>query len=215
MNSKILAFSILAVLLSFNLSAQKTKTKKADPLTMKVDSLSKRLNESEATNKMLMDQNDKLSSDVAEQREDMTKLNDKIIELAKMIEVQNAEIKKLNDALKAKPTEPKQDNNTSIAFDETVIDFGEVKEGVSVTKVYKFKNTGKKRLLIEGALGSCGCTVAEWPKYPVEPGEKGEVKVVFNSLGKRGAQDKTVTLTANTDPAKTILRIKGTVTPAE
>ena len=65
--------------------------------------------------------------------------------------------------------------------------------------------------MIEKVEGSCGCTVAEWPRYPVEPGEKAEIKVTFNSLGKRGVQDKTITVTANTEPAQTFLKIKGTV----
>ena len=229
MKTKIISLSILALLLSFNLSAQDKKDKKAkkpDPITMRLDSLAARLAESDSkqqqiedSNKQLAEQNEKLQNELSETRNDIGKLNNKITELAKIIEAQNAELKKITDAAKAggggSDASQKPSTNTSIAFEETTIDFGEVKEGANVTKIYKFKNTGKNRLLIESALGSCGCTVAEWPKYPVEPGEKAEVKVVFNSLGKRGAQDKTITILANTDPAKTVLHIKGTVLQAE
>lgn len=100
---------------------------------------------------------------------------------------------------------------TYIEFASNVHDFGKIKEGESVTHIFKFKNTGKVPLTITAARGSCGCTVPEWSKEPVQPGASGEVKVVFNSAGKSGTQSKTVTLTANTVPSETILTIKGEV----
>jgi hypothetical protein len=109
---------------------------------------------------------------------------------------------------------------TSISFDETSYDFGEVKEGEKVVHVYKFKNTGKEPLVISNAKGSCGCTVPEWPREPIPVGGSGEIRVQFDSKGKGkvggGAQAKKVTITANTDPQNTFLDIKGIVNkPAE
>jgi len=100
---------------------------------------------------------------------------------------------------------------TTLNFPETTFDFGEVDEGEMVVHVYKFTNTGKEPLVIKDAKGSCGCTVPKWPKTPIPPGEKGEIKVEFNSKGKSGKQTKRVTLTANTDPAQTFLTISGNV----
>jgi hypothetical protein len=100
---------------------------------------------------------------------------------------------------------------TKIKFDKDVFDFGTVKAGEKVKHVYKFKNTGSKPLTITDAKGSCGCTVPEWPKAPIAPGATGEIKVEFDSANKSGQQEKTVTITANTDPATTVIRIKGEV----
>lgn len=100
---------------------------------------------------------------------------------------------------------------TSMTFKETTFDFGSVDAGEKVRHVYKFTNSGKEPLLISNARGSCGCTVPQWPKEAIQPGADGEIVVEFDSGGKSGRQTKTVTLTANTDPAQTTLTITGEV----
>jgi len=104
---------------------------------------------------------------------------------------------------------------TSITFNETEYDFGEIKDGDKVTKVFTFTNTGKEPLIISNAKGSCGCTVPDWPKQPIAVGETGELKVVYSSKGKGSVEGKNetkrVTVTANTDPAQTFLNIKAKV----
>ena len=98
-----------------------------------------------------------------------------------------------------------------MTFDENVIDFGTVTEGEKVKKTYKFKNTGDEPLILSNAVGSCGCTVPQWPREPIAPGSTGEIVVEFNSQGKQGERDQKVTLTANTVPAQTVLSLQGTV----
>jgi len=98
-----------------------------------------------------------------------------------------------------------------ITFEKSEYDFGEVKEGDVVKYKYKFKNTGKSELLIANAVGSCGCTVPKWNKEPIAPNGSGEIEVEFNSAGKAGSNTKTVTITANTEPAETKITIKGFV----
>lgn len=101
---------------------------------------------------------------------------------------------------------------TTWKFDKDTHDFGKIKQGDDVEYNFKFTNTGKEPLIIENAQGSCGCTVPSYPKEPVPPGGTGEIHVKFNSAGKSGAQQKTVTLTANTDPSvTTLLTIKADV----
>ena len=100
---------------------------------------------------------------------------------------------------------------TAMTFDENVIDFGTVTEGEKVKKTYKFKNTGDEPLILSNAVGSCGCTVPQWPREPIAPGSTGEIVVEFNSQGKQGERDQKVTLTANTVPAQTVLSLQGTV----
>ena len=89
--------------------------------------------------------------------------------------------------------------------------FGQIKQRESVEQTFYFKNTGKTPLIISSAFGSCGCTVPTWPKEPIEPGEKGEIHVQFNSGTKKGKQSKQVTITANTKPNITQLFVEGEI----
>jgi len=111
------------------------------------------------------------------------------------------------------PQQPEVDPATAatLVLEEKAFDFGTLEEGEKVEHVFKFTNTSTNPLIISNARGSCGCTVPEWPKEPIAPGEDGEIKVKFDSKGKKGKQSKTVTLTANTIPGNTILTINSDV----
>ena len=89
--------------------------------------------------------------------------------------------------------------------------FGEIKQGEKVSHNYKIKNIGSSDLLISSAKGSCGCTVPEWPKDPIKPGKEANIKVTFDSKGKKGKQAKRVTLMTNAIPNVKILTIKGNI----
>jgi hypothetical protein len=106
---------------------------------------------------------------------------------------------------------PDQSKLPKFEFEKTEYNFGEIMQGQQVTHEFKFKNTGGSDLVITNAVGSCGCTVPEFPKDPVKPGNSGIIKVTFNSDGKQDEQNKTVTLTANTQPTETVLYMKGFV----
>lgn len=101
-------------------------------------------------------------------------------------------------------------NGPVMKFNVLEHNFGTIKQGESVTYEFKFKNSGKEPLIINTAVGSCGCTVPEYPKEPIKPNGSGVIKVTFNSAGKSGPQDKTVTLTYDTDKT-VVLHMKGTV----
>ncbi len=96
-------------------------------------------------------------------------------------------------------------------FEKEIFDFGVIEEGESVRTSFKFKNTGKTPLIITDATATCGCTVPEYPKAPIKPGEEGIIIVVFNSQGKMGIQDKVVTITSNANPAAEGLHLVGEV----
>ncbi|GAB4377472.1 MAG: hypothetical protein Kow0075_06010 [Salibacteraceae bacterium] len=100
---------------------------------------------------------------------------------------------------------------TTIEFEELAYDFGTITQGERVEHTFKFKNTGENDLLIVSAKGSCGCTIPKWPKEPIPPGGEGEIFVVFNSEGKSNKQHKKVTIVANTEPATTVLALRGEV----
>jgi hypothetical protein len=90
-------------------------------------------------------------------------------------------------------------------------DFGKIKEGDTAVHVYRFRNTGKSDLLISTVSASCGCTVPEYPKQPIAPGQAGEIKVMFLSAGKTGRQNKTITVVMNTIPNSRELLLTGEV----
>lgn len=102
-------------------------------------------------------------------------------------------------------------NGPVIKFEESVYDFGKVTDGDTVKHNFKFTNVGKKDLIIANAAASCGCTVPSYPKEAIKPGDSGEIKVTFNSTNRVGAVDKVVTITANTQPEQTQVKIIGTV----
>lgn len=100
-----------------------------------------------------------------------------------------------------------------IEIENADFDFGVINEGDKAEHIFKFKNTGKGDLVIANATASCGCTVPEWTKEPIKAGESGQVKIIFNSAGKPGLQQKTVTLTTNTEAGQEKINFKATVTP--
>ncbi len=98
-----------------------------------------------------------------------------------------------------------------MTFVKLEYNFGKIEQGESATYVFKFTNTGTQPIIINEAHGSCGCTVPEWPKEPIMKGESGEIKVTFNSAGKMGLQDKTVTINSNAVNSPLYLHMKGNV----
>ncbi len=102
-----------------------------------------------------------------------------------------------------------------MVFSEEKHDFGKITQGEKVSYSFVFKNTGGSDLVISSALGSCGCTVPTFPKEPVKPGQEGKIDVVFDSEGKSGLVEKTVTMTTNCNPSAKILTINATVNVPE
>lgn len=100
-----------------------------------------------------------------------------------------------------------------ISFERTDHDFGTITEGQKVSYTYKVKNTGEAPLIIQSAQPSCGCTVPTWTKEPIPVGQSGFVTAEFDSGGKPGINNKTITITSNTWPKVTTIRFKAMVTP--
>lgn len=100
---------------------------------------------------------------------------------------------------------------TKLEFLESSFDFGKIDEGKKVEHVFKFKNTGENPLVLQDARASCGCTVPEYTKDTIAPGSEGQIKVIYDSANKEGQINKTVTVTANTEPATTDIKISAFV----
>ncbi len=104
-----------------------------------------------------------------------------------------------------------KDSKANIFFPTQKHDFGKVIQGEKVTYNFKFINTGGADLLISSVSSSCGCTVGEFPKTPVKSGEHAFIEVQFDSRKRKGIQRKTVTVSSNSEPNKTTLRIQAEV----
>ena len=97
-------------------------------------------------------------------------------------------------------------------FVDTVFDFGTIKDGDVVSKEFEFTNNGKNPLIVSNAKGSCGCTVPEYPAEPIPAGKSNKIKVQFNSAGKEGRQEKSISITTNSSRGIHMLYVKGNVT---
>jgi len=84
-----------------------------------------------------------------------------------------------------------------IVFAESSFDFGEIVQGDRVEHVFEFENVGTEPLILSNVRTTCGCTAPEWPREPIAPGTSSSVKVVFNSTGKMGMQNKVITVMSN------------------
>jgi len=85
-----------------------------------------------------------------------------------------------------------------IVFNETEHDFGRVIQGEKVGWFFKYRNEGDADLIISKASASCGCTVPDYDRKPLSPGEESKIKVVYDSSGRSGTELKTVTIESNT-----------------
>jgi hypothetical protein len=107
---------------------------------------------------------------------------------------------------------PRSDPNEPVmSFENDTCNFGTITQGEIVTCDFRFKNTGRSPLLIMNVNSSCGCVVPGYSKEPVPPGKTGVVTGRFNSAGKMGVQDKTLTVSSNNRDGMIVLHITGTV----
>jgi len=103
-------------------------------------------------------------------------------------------------------------NAPKIEFDNKVFNFGTLNKGESVEHVFTFKNTGKSDLIIRKTKTSCGCTIVNPSKKVIKPGENAELKVRFNSAGKKNKQNKSITVITNSPTeSQIVLRVTGFV----
>ncbi|MCK9303103.1 MAG: DUF1573 domain-containing protein [Bacteroidales bacterium] len=123
--------------------------------------------------------------------------------------------KKLSGSLVTNPITMSGDADMSklpvIKFYKTSHDFGDLSAGESVRYSFKFKNEGKSDLLISKAKASCGCTVAEFPKTPIKPGEENYIDVTFDAKGVIGFQNKSIEVFTNAQPNVVTLTVRANV----
>jgi len=106
--------------------------------------------------------------------------------------------------------EVSKDGAPIATFKKAEHDFGTVKKGSKNETEFEVTNTGNADLVIINASASCGCTVPDYQKTPIKPGESSKIKVVF-SANSPGMQSKTVTLTTNTSNSTELLTVSANV----
>jgi hypothetical protein len=85
----------------------------------------------------------------------------------------------------------------NMQFESENHNFGNVAEGPTADYTFTFVNTGKEPIVIQRVQPACGCTAADWSKEPIMPGQKGFAKAVYNTQGRPGPFNKTVTVLTN------------------
>ena len=107
----------------------------------------------------------------------------------------------------ATPVDP---NAPEIKWESTDVDYGTIQQDANGAREFKFTNVGKSPLILSNCRGSCGCTVPDCPKEPIMPGQKGVIKVSYDTH-RIGPFTKTVTVESNAKNNTETLKIHGTV----
>ena len=103
------------------------------------------------------------------------------------------------------------DEQANIRFTETNHDFGKIKEGTKATYEFLYTNTGSAPLILTDVITPCSCTSPDWSKEPLLPGKSSKIIIVFDSNGKPGTFNKTITVKHNGVSGTEYLIIKGVV----
>ncbi len=96
-------------------------------------------------------------------------------------------------------TDEELEKAPKIQFEEDMFDFGHVNKGDNLTHTFKFKNTGKEKLLIRKTKSNCSCTEVELDKMDFKKDTEGEIKITLDTESISGSQIKRVTVFSN-DP---------------
>ena len=95
-------------------------------------------------------------------------------------------------------------------FETETIDYGKIAKGSKGERTFVFTNVGDAPLIITNIQSSCGCTIPEKPKDPIMPGEKGKIKVSYDT-NRPGGFSKIITIFSNAKNARKVIKIKGFV----
>ena len=101
-------------------------------------------------------------------------------------------------------------NSQEFKFEQETIDYGKIIKGSEGERTFVFTNVGDAPLIIQSIKSSCGCTVPKKPEAPIMPGEKGEIKVSYDTK-RIGGFSKQITILSNAITVRKIVKIKGFV----
>ncbi|TXD50952.1 MULTISPECIES: DUF1573 domain-containing protein [unclassified Polaribacter] len=101
-------------------------------------------------------------------------------------------------------------NAQEFKFEKETINYGTISKNANGEKVFVFTNIGNEPLINKNIQSTCGCTVPKKPEKPIMPGEKGEIKVSYDTK-RVGGFSKSITIFSNAKNARKVIRIKGIV----
>jgi len=102
------------------------------------------------------------------------------------------------------------DTKAEFKFNEEKHDFGKIPQGTPVTTEFTFTNIGKEPLILTEVRPTCGCTIADYTKTPVKPGDTGTIKITYNAAV-AAPFNKTIVVTSNAKTPQKYLNIVGEV----
>ena len=102
-------------------------------------------------------------------------------------------------------------NAQEFKFEKETINYGKITKGANGERTFVFTNVGDAPLIIKNIKSSCGCTVPKKPEQPIMPGEKGEIKVSYDTK-RLGGFSKQITIMSNAKSPRKVIKIKGLVT---
>lgn len=98
-----------------------------------------------------------------------------------------------------------------LQFLQTTIDYDTIERYSNGTRTFVFYNTGDEPLVIKKVKSGCSCTIPNYTKDTIYPGERGEIKASFNTK-KPIPFDQELKVTSNSSAGKKVeIRIKGVV----
>ncbi|HOO68841.1 MAG TPA: DUF1573 domain-containing protein [Bacteroidales bacterium] len=105
-----------------------------------------------------------------------------------------------------------QQEDNQVVFDKTVHDFGDFRiDDGPKSHTFIMTNNGNKPVVIQTVISSCGCTVPEWTKEPILPGQKGSVTVTFSNDQGPYPFDKMLSVYVTGSSKPYVLRVRGVV----
>ncbi len=118
----------------------------------------------------------------------------------------------ISDVKTIAPTTSPIEVDKKMKFNTDVHDFGTIPEGGAVSYDFEFKNISKEPIVLSNVQASCGCTTPTWPKEPVAPGKSAKITATYNTAGRPGGFNKTITVTSNAGVK--VVTIRGNVEKA-
>lgn len=112
-------------------------------------------------------------------------------------------IREASDSLEKEAT-------TEVKFAQEIIHLGEVKLDSCMNANFEIKNTGRIPLIIKAAEPSCGCTLVEWNRRPIDPDQTSKINIRFEPFFV-GKFSKSISVYCNTKQEVHILKFDGYV----
>jgi len=103
-----------------------------------------------------------------------------------------------------------QNKGAIIKFEKNVHDYGTLYQNGDGKSEFTFTNTGDEPLVLSSVRSSCGCTIPQWPKEPILPGQSGVIVVTYDTK-RIGTINKQITVLSNASENQVVLNIKGNV----